>query len=95
VILPDGPQGESPVQPFSQKYSGSLQTQITSPLIAIPHPQEGGAAKPIAAVVFDPVLKLVKIHARDQKALESFFCFIKAYTVNSICRLLYRSISIH
>jgi hypothetical protein len=32
------------VQPPSQKYSGSLLTQITSTSIAIPHPQEGRIA---------------------------------------------------
>jgi hypothetical protein len=32
---------ESPVQPFSQKYSGSLQTQITCISIAIPAHTEG------------------------------------------------------
>jgi hypothetical protein len=39
--LPDGQITDTPVQPFLQKYSCSLQTQITSASIVIPHPQEG------------------------------------------------------
>jgi len=38
---PAGQITERPVQPFSQKDSGVLFTQITSTFIAIPHPQEG------------------------------------------------------
>jgi hypothetical protein len=41
LIVPDGQITDWPVQPFSQKYSGSLLTQITSTTIAIPHPREG------------------------------------------------------
>jgi hypothetical protein len=42
--LPDGQITGPPVQPFSQKYSGFLFTQITSTSTAIPHPQEGRIA---------------------------------------------------
>ena len=35
--LPDGQIADPPVQPFLQKYSGFLFTQITSTSIAIPH----------------------------------------------------------
>jgi hypothetical protein len=41
---PDGQIADPPVQPFLQKYSGFLFTQITSTSIAIPHPQEGRIA---------------------------------------------------
>ena len=42
--LPAGQITEPPVQPRSQKYSGSLQTQITSTSVAIPSSQEGRIA---------------------------------------------------
>jgi hypothetical protein len=41
VILPDGQISVLPVQPFSQKYSGSLLTQITCISLAIPVHTEG------------------------------------------------------
>jgi hypothetical protein len=41
VIVRDGQISGSPVQPHFQKYSGSLQTQITSTSIAIPAHTEG------------------------------------------------------
>jgi hypothetical protein len=42
--LPDGQITDPPVQPHSQKYSGSLLTQITSTSTAIPPSQEGRIA---------------------------------------------------
>jgi hypothetical protein len=41
VILPDGQITEPPVQPFAQKYSGSLLTQITFTTLVIPAQYRG------------------------------------------------------
>jgi hypothetical protein len=44
LLAPDGQIADTPVQPFLQKYSCSLLTQITSASFAIPYPREGRVA---------------------------------------------------